>query len=207
MTLEFNSAEHSNRRGNTLTGQWVLVLPHLAKRPWQGQQEDVAAVTLPAYDPDYYLCAGNTRVSGDVNPQYTGAYVFTNDHAALMLQVPIAPASEDPLFQMHEARGTSRVVCFSPDHSRTLPELSITALTCLVDVWSEQTADLGQEHAWVQVFENKGTLMGCSQPHPHGQIWAKDHLPNEAQAEDEHQRTFFQTARPSDASGHCAKGN
>lgn len=187
----FNAADHPHRRLNPLTGESVLVSPHRNKRPWQGKQEPPPSDDRPAYDPTCYLCPGNTRASGDHNPQYTSTYVFTNDFAALLPDTPDAPVAENPLLQVQAVRGTSRVICFSPRHNVTLPEMAVEEIRNVVDVWAEQTAELGQQNAWVQVFENKGEIMGCSNPHPHGQIWAGNWLPNEIATEDIHQRDYF----------------
>ena len=192
-----NQANHPHRRRNALTGQWVLVSPHRNLRPWQGATEAVGGATVPTYDPACYLCPGNIRANGIVNADYDGVFVFDNDFAALLPGSPRTETHDDPLFQQHGVRGTSRVICFSADHGKTLPELSEPAIGRVIDAWCAQSEELGAQYQWVQVFENKGAAMGCSNPHPHGQIWASDFIPNEIARETDTQDAYFRhTGRP-----------
>jgi len=187
----FDPAEHPHRRLNQLTGEWILVSPHRTKRPWKGQVERIAAEPLPAYDPACYLCPANIRAGGFQNPAYTSTYVFVNDFAALLPDVPSVADQPHPLIRAVTERGTCRVICFSPRHDLTLAEMAIPEIRRVVDLWAEQIQDLGSLYRWVQVFENKGAVMGSSNPHPHGQVWAGDVLPNEPAKEDARQEAYF----------------
>ncbi len=187
----FEATEHPHRRYNPLLGEYVLVSPHRMKRPWQGQVEKLASEELPQYDPDCYLCPGNTRKSGDTNPDYDETFVFTNDFAALLPDTPAPEPRENPLFQITGVQGTSRVICFSPRHDLTLALMSQAEIRTVVDLWVDQTTELGKTYQWVQVFENRGAMMGSSNPHPHGQIWAENVLPNLVAKEDVMQREYF----------------
>ena len=176
---QFDATSHPHRRYNALTGEWILVSPHRAKRPWNGQVEKAADDKKPSYDPNCYLCPRNTRVSGDVNPDYERNFVFTNDFAALTPDTPLDGPAGDDLFKLEPARGTARVICFSADHSKTLPVMEVNEIRSVVDLWASQLTELSETYKWVQLFENKGAIMGCSNPHPHGQIWACSFLPEE----------------------------
>ncbi|HEY0796688.1 MAG TPA: UDP-glucose--hexose-1-phosphate uridylyltransferase [Acidisarcina sp.] len=181
-TLQF-----PHRRYNPLRKEWVLVSPHRTDRPWQGEVNPASGFSTLAYDPQCYLCPGNTRAGGHVNPPYDGVFVFDNDYAALMPDspAPTAGGGADPLLVAEQERGRCRVVCFHPDHSLTLARMKLPDIERVVDTWVAQYAELGaQPHiAHIQIFENRGAMMGASNPHPHCQIWATEHVPDEPATE------------------------
>jgi UDPglucose--hexose-1-phosphate uridylyltransferase len=182
MTFDLN--EHPHRRFNPLTRERALVSPHRTKRPWQGQTEEVAQESQPRYDPQCYLCPGNARAGGHSNPPYEGTFVFDNDFAALLPDAPVGESNEAGLLRAESERGLCRVVCFSPRHDLTLARMEAGDIRAVVDVWAAQYRELGSQPFinHVQIFENRGAMMGASNPHPHGQIWASESVPDEASA-------------------------
>jgi UDPglucose--hexose-1-phosphate uridylyltransferase len=188
-----NFSEDPHRRYNILTGEWVLVSPHRTKRPWQGKTEKKTVEKRPAYDPTCYLCPGNTRAGGHQNPVYTDTFVFTNDFAALKPDSS-DEAFENGLLSAKGERGICRVVCFSPDHSLTIPDMAVEDILKVVNLWQNEYLELGSKDFinHVQIFENKGEIMGCSNPHPHGQIWAQSSVPQEVAKKATHQLRYWQ---------------
>ena len=175
-----------HRRLDMLTNQWVLVSPQRTQRPWLGQVEKTQPEALPAYDPACYLCPGNSRAEGRKNPNYQGPFVFENDFPALLPPNQGRQSSQDknhlsPMMVAEPEFGICRVVCFSPRHDLSLPQLSQTEIEEVIRTWNSQTSELLSKDfiQYVQVFENKGAVMGCSNPHPHSQIWAVSHVPDE----------------------------
>lgn len=183
--------EQPHRRRNLLTGEWVLVSPHRMQRPWQGERAPVPAVSQPRHDPRCHLCPGNARAGGARNPDYQGAWTFANDFPALLPE-RTAPPARSPLFQAEPAAGEARVVCYSPDHSLSLASMDDPARLAVVEEWCALSQQLGARWRHVQLFENRGAMMGASSPHPHGQVWASDFVPDRVEREDRRQRAWLE---------------
>ncbi len=183
----------SHRRLNPLTGEWVLVSPHRAERPWMGQTEKAAQENVPAYDPGCYLCPGNRRAHGAINPDYRETFVFDNDFPALQPAAGHDRIDRGGLMAAEAEAGVCRVICFSPRHDLTLARMSVADIEQVVQVWAKQYRELGAMDGInaVQIFENRGNMMGASNPHPHCQVWATASLPNETAKELEAQSAYW----------------
>ena len=192
----FDLGEYSHRRFNPLTREWIVVSPHRTKRPWQGKQEKPNTELPPKYDPECYLCPTNERAGGNKNPDYKNTFVFDNDFAALQADVPKGEINERNLIVAESEQGICRVLCFSPDHSLTLARMKTDEIRLVVDEWVDQYLDLGSKDfvSYVQIFENRGEMMGASNPHPHCQIWATESLPNEPSKELNAQREYSENS-------------
>jgi len=189
----FDLTEHPHRRYNPLTREWVLVSPHRTKRPWQGQVEKLPPDSRPAYDPKCYLCPGNERAGGHRNPDYAQTFVFRNDFSALLADTPVGVVQPHELLRAEAVSGLCRVICLSPRHDLTLAEMAAADIRVVVDTWTEQYVELIHTPgiAYVEIFENRGEMMGCSNPHPHCQLWASSIVPNEIAKEQAAQEEYF----------------
>jgi UDPglucose--hexose-1-phosphate uridylyltransferase len=186
-------SENAHRRYNPLTGEWVLVSPHRSKRPWLGQTEKPITPPSKKYDKDCYLCPGNKRSNNEFNPAYAGTFSFANDFAAINDQIPAGEINEENLIVARSERGICKVICFSPDHSITIPEMPKSQIAQIVQLWIDEFRGLGSRSFinYVQIFENKGAIMGCSNPHPHGQISAQETIPVEPAKKHRMQARYF----------------
>jgi len=182
----------SHRRKNILTGEWVLVSPHRTKRPWQGMQEQAKELKTLKYDPNCYLCPGNSRVNNEINPDYKNTYSFINDFSAI-LDVKIENF-KDNLLEAHTESGICKVLCYSPNHSLTMPQMDESEIVSIIKLWQKEYKDLGsiENINNIQIFENKGESMGCSNPHPHGQIWAQKSIPTEILKKQNNFKKFYE---------------
>lgn len=191
---KFNLEDYPHRRYNPLTGAWVQVSPHRAKRPWQGQVEDVSIEKKPSYDEKCYLCPTNSRMGSDKNPDYKDTFVFQNDFSALLPDIPEGIEGDGKLFRAESEKGICKVICFSPRHDLTIPDMEVTAIKKVVNLWQEEYKELGAKDFinYVQIFENKGSVMGASNPHPHGQIWAEQSIPDEPAKENIKQKEYYE---------------
>lgn len=190
MNKEINNIPH--RRYNILTGEWILVSPHRTKRPWQGKTEESKSLNTETYDASCYLCPGNTRASGHTNPDYKEPYSFINDFSSLLPDTPEINFQKG-LLKAESEKGICKVVCFSPDHSLTLPLMEVEDITKVIQIWKKEYLELGSEESinYVQIFENKGAIMGCSNPHPHGQIWSQSSIPTEVLKKSVKQKEYW----------------
>ena len=182
-----------HRRHDPLGGGWVLVSPHRLDRPWSGERSEPVRDAEPSYEAGCYLCPGNVRANGQRNPQYDGVWSFANDYPALLPDREATPLRHDPLFRHEPACGEARVLCFSPDHSRRLSQMSAAEIGTVITAFAEETDRLGERWTHVQLFENRGAMMGCSNPHPHAQIWASAHVPDIVATEDANQKAYRDT--------------